>query len=146
MSDAGDALSVTWAAASKGLFRKDGTAQGVAKQRCIETEALPEKQVINDPYAALFVKGSSIIKCMGHNTNLWLSDKVVPGMHAHLIARTRAIDELVKEQAAGGATQCLILGAGYDMRAYRLELPSALKVYEVDQLEVQEIKKSKVRP
>jgi methyltransferase (TIGR00027 family) len=126
------------------LFRKDGTAQGVAKQRCIETEAPPDKQVVTDPYAALFVKGSSIIKCLGHNTNMWLCDKIVPGMHEHLIARTRAIDELVKDKAANGATQYLILGAGYDMRAYRLELPSSLKVFEVDQQEVQDIKKSKI--
>lgn len=40
----------------------------------------------------------------------------------------------------------MILGAGYDMRAYRLELPSSLKTYEVDQQEVQEIKKSKMPP
>ena len=42
-----------------------------------------------------------------------------------------------------GAVARLVLCAGYDMRAYRLDLPSTLKVFEVDQQEVQDIKKSK---
>ena len=40
--------------------------------------------------------------------------------------------------------QYVILGAGYDMRAYRLDLPASLKVFEVDQEEVQELKKSRM--
>jgi len=124
-----------------GLFRKDATAQGVAKQRLIETIAGEEKRVIHDPYADYFVKGASLVKCLGHSAQIWLLNKMLPGMHEHLIARTRAIDDLVTECAAAGAVQYVILGAGYDMRAYRLTLGS-LKVFEVDQLEVQELKKA----
>ena len=43
------------AAMSESIFRKDGTAQGVAKQRLIETIAKPDERVINDPYADRFV-------------------------------------------------------------------------------------------
>ena len=128
------------------LFRKDGTAQGVAKQRLIESIAEPEKRVINDPYADCFVRGANVIKCIGHSTNVWLAAKLVPGLHEHLIARTRAIDDLTKECAAAGATQLVILGAGYDMRAYRLDLPESLTIFEVDQIEVQELKKSRMPP
>jgi O-methyltransferase involved in polyketide biosynthesis len=39
------------AAMSESIFRKDGTAQGVAKQRLIESLAEPEERIINDPYA-----------------------------------------------------------------------------------------------
>lgn len=39
------------AAMSELIFRKDGTAQGVAKQRLIESLAEPEERIINDPYA-----------------------------------------------------------------------------------------------
>ena len=134
------------AASRNTLFRKDGTAQGVAKQRLIETIAEPSKRVINDPFAECFVKGASIVKCLGHGTNTWLTSKVLPGLHEHLIARTRAIDDLVKAQAAKGAEQYVILGAGYDARAYRLELPASLKIFEVDQQEVQELKKSRLPP
>ena len=36
------------------IFTKDGTAQGVAKQRLIESLAKPNKRIIYDPYAAFF--------------------------------------------------------------------------------------------
>ena len=54
---------------SESIFRKDGTAQGVAKQRLIETLAKPEERIINDPYADRFVLGASFIKFMGHSSN-----------------------------------------------------------------------------
>ncbi|NRB40674.1 MAG: class I SAM-dependent methyltransferase [Pseudomonadales bacterium] len=40
--------------------------------------------------------------------------------------------------------QYVILGAGYDTRAHRLTLPSSLTVWEVDQPEVQAIKRAKL--
>ena len=45
---------------SNSIFRKDGTAQGVAKQRLIETLAKPDKRIINDPYADRFVLGAGL--------------------------------------------------------------------------------------
>jgi len=129
---------------SHSIFRKDGTAQGVAKQRLIETLAKPDKRVINDPYADRFVMGAGIIKLMGHELSVWLTQKLAPGFHEHLISRTRFIDDLVKDSAASGSEQYVILGAGYDSRAHRLELPSSLKIFEVDQPEVQAKKRSKL--
>tara|TARA_B100000214_G_scaffold68573_1_gene45744 strand:+ start:8761 stop:9669 length:909 start_codon:yes stop_codon:yes gene_type:complete len=126
------------------IFVKDGTAQGVAKQRLIETIAGPEKRVINDPYADCFVIGSGIIKLMGHRFNAWLSEKLAPGFHEHLISRTKFIDELVEKSSVDGIEQYVILGAGYDSRAHRLELPSSLRIFEVDQPEVSDIKLSKL--
>ena len=55
------------------IFRKDGTAQGVAKQRLIESLAKPDKPIIYDPYADSFVLGSSIIKLMGHKISVWIT-------------------------------------------------------------------------
>ena len=132
------------AAMSESIFRKDGTAQGVAKQRLIETIAKPEERIINDPYADRFVLGASFIKLMGHKLNVWLAEKLVPGFHEHLISRTRFIDDLIKKSAASGVEQYVILGAGYDSRAHRLELPSSLRIFEVDQPEVQARKRSKL--
>ena len=132
------------AAMSESIFRKDGTAQGVAKQRLIESIAKPEERIINDPYADRFVLGASFIKLMGHKLNVWLAEKLVPGFHEHLISRTRFIDDLIKKSAASGVEQYVILGAGYDSRAHRLELPSSLRIFEVDQPEVQARKRSKL--
>ena len=132
------------AAMSESIFRKDATAQGVAKQRLIESIAKPEERIINDPYADRFVLGASFIKLMGHKLNVWLAEKLVPGFHEHLISRTRFIDDLIKKSAASGVEQYVILGAGYDSRAHRLELPSSLRIFEVDQPEVQARKRSKL--
>ena len=129
---------------SNSIFRKDGTAQGVAKQRYIETIADPDKRVIDDPYSSIFTLGAGLIKFMGHGLNLWLTNKLAPGFHEHLIARTRFIDDLVIENAKNGIEQYVILGAGYDMRAHRLDLPESLKIFEVDQPVVQSKKISKL--
>ena len=129
---------------SNSIFVKDGTAQGVAKQRLIETIAGADKRVINDPYADSFVIGSGFIKLMGHKLNAWLSKKLAPGFHEHLIARTKFIDELIQKSAVNGTEQYVILGAGYDSRAHRLELPSSLKIFDVDQPEVSDNKLAKL--
>jgi methyltransferase (TIGR00027 family) len=127
------------------FFRsKDGTAQGVAKQRLIETLATPSKRIINDPLACNFVFGAGLVSMMGHKFSFWLTHKFLPGWHEHLIARTRFIDELVQENAINGIEQYVILGAGYDTRAYRLDLPQSLRVFEVDQPEVQKRKRKKL--
>ena len=122
---------------SNSIFAKDGTAQGVAKQRLIETIAGPDKCVINDPYAENFIMGASVMKLMGHKLNVWLAKKLAPGFHEHIISRTRFIDDLIEKSAKEGVEQYVILGAGYDSRAHRLDLPPALKIFEVDQPEVQ---------
>ncbi|MGA0844768.1 MAG: class I SAM-dependent methyltransferase [Pseudomonadales bacterium] len=126
------------------IFAKDGTAQGVAKQRLIETLAAADKRVINDPYAAKFVLGAGLIKLMGHRFCVWLGQRLAPGFHEHLIARTRFIDDLIEKTAGDGVEQYVILGAGYDMRGHRLQLPPSLKIFEVDQLEVQTRKRAKL--
>ena len=110
------------------IFEKDGTAQGVAKQRLIETIANPDERIINDPYADRFVLGASLIKFLGHKLNVWLAQKLAPGFHEHVISRTRFIDDLIEKNAASEVEQYVILGAGYDCRAHRLELPSSLRI------------------
>ena len=129
---------------SNSIFGKDGTAQGVAKQRLIETLAKSDKRIINDPYADRFVIGAGLIKLMGHKFSVWLGEKLAPGFHEHLIARTRFIDDLIEKAASTGAQQYVIPGAGYDLRAHRLDLPSSLRIFEVDQSEVQSRKLSKL--
>ena len=116
---------------SNSIFTKDGTAQGVAKQRLIETIAGPDKRVINDPYADKFIWGAGLMKLMGHQLNVWLAKKLAPGFHEHIISRTRFIDDLIEKSATEGVDQYVILGAGYDSRAHRLELPSSLRILPI---------------
>jgi len=129
---------------SDSIFRKDGTAQGVAKQRLIESLAKPDKRIVYDPYAYKFVFGASIIKLMGYKLSHWITKKFAPGFHEHLISRTRFIDDLVKNGVTQGMEQYVILGAGYDLRAHSLNLPNTLSIFEVDQKEVQKRKRAKL--
>jgi methyltransferase (TIGR00027 family) len=46
--------------------------------------------------------------------------------------RTTAIDSAVRDAIAAGATQLVVLGAGYDGRAWRMPEMAGVKVFEVD--------------
>jgi methyltransferase (TIGR00027 family) len=62
------------------------------------------------------------------------------------IVRTRFIDERLRNAVTEGATQVVILGAGFDSRAYRMrELLKSTKIFEVDYGPTQEYKKIRVR-
>jgi len=64
---------------------------------------------------------------------------------ADLIAlRTTAIDTAVRNAIAAGATQLVILGAGYDGRAWRLNELAGVKVFEVDHPATQGEKRARV--
>ena len=64
---------------------------------------------------------------------------------ADMIAlRTSAIDAAVRDAIAAGATQLVILGAGYDGRAWRLPELTGVKVFEVDHPATQGDKRTRV--
>jgi methyltransferase (TIGR00027 family) len=59
--------------------------------------------------------------------------------------RTRFIDEALERAIAGGSTQVIILGAGFDSHAYRCqELLAPVKVFEVDRPPTQALKQQRV--
>ena len=59
-------------------------------------------------------------------------DRRYPGPRPSLVARTRAIDDVTTAALEDGAEQLVILGAGYDTRAYRLPAAARVKTFEVD--------------
>jgi methyltransferase (TIGR00027 family) len=66
-------------------------------------------------------------------------------MMADMMAlRTEAIDMAVRDAIAAGATQLVILGAGYDGRAWRLPELTGVKVFEVDHPATQSDKRAHV--
>jgi methyltransferase (TIGR00027 family) len=70
-------------------------------------------------------------------------DDPITGMN---LIRTRFADERLQHAVIGGAAQVVILGAGYDSRAYRMkELLRDVKVFEVDYGPTQEYKKRRVQ-
>jgi methyltransferase (TIGR00027 family) len=59
--------------------------------------------------------------------------------------RTRFIDEALERAILDGATQVVILGAGFDSHAYRCqELLGSVRVFEVDRPATQAVKKQRV--
>ena len=62
-----------------------------------------------------------------------LYDRKLPGAYLYTIARTKHIDTVLRRELVGGAREVVILGAGYDSRAYRFhdEFPAA-RFIEVD--------------
>jgi len=68
------------------------------------------------------------------------------GMGGFTVARTRYIDEFLQAKIGEGIKQLVILGAGYDSRAYRFSLlEQGVKVFEVDHPNTQLLKMLKVK-
>lgn len=132
------------------LASKDGTAQGLAKYRFMELiQPDKDKRLFEDPYAFGFVIGSSLINWIGYEYCHRKSDKMASGMWESLICRQLFIDrQITKAIEEESVTQIVILGAGYDNRFYRLSCirdkksDSNLTLIEVDQPEVQKLKKN----
>jgi methyltransferase (TIGR00027 family) len=61
-----------------------------------------------------------------------------------VVVRTRYYDELVRDATAAGCRQVVLLAAGYDARAFRLDLPEHVTVFELDQASVLEQKRALV--
>jgi methyltransferase (TIGR00027 family) len=61
-----------------------------------------------------------------------IADRRIPGARTSAIARTRLIDDLLTEAIGDEIGQIVILGAGFDCRAYRLPILNSRDVYEVD--------------
>src|SRR5947209_9076045 len=74
-----------------------------------------------------------------------MTDIEVVNIVRALIVRTSFIDEALGRAIAGGATQVVILGAGFDSHAYRCEeLLAHVRVFEVDRPATQALKRQRV--
>ncbi|MDA8018861.1 MAG: SAM-dependent methyltransferase [Thermoanaerobaculia bacterium] len=76
----------------------------------------------------------------------WLTEKKAPGLYHLHFGRTLYIDDALRDGVANGASQLVLLGAGYDSRPYRMHdgLRGA-RVFEVDFPGTQERKKRCLR-
>ncbi|HEX2214476.1 MAG TPA: SAM-dependent methyltransferase [Mycobacterium sp.] len=59
-------------------------------------------------------------------------DKQTPGLWGGMVARKRYTDDEVADALAAGIGQFVILGAGFDTRAFRLIAPAGATAFEVD--------------
>ena len=117
--------------------RPSRTAHFVALGRALADAGLSHVPDFHDPTARVFLteKGA---RSLAKTTQAARDGKRGIGLEmaramADMIAlRTVAIDAAVRDAVAGGATQLVILGAGYDGRAWRMPELAGVRVFEVD--------------
>src|SRR5262249_40206956 len=114
------------------------TAEYMALFRALETVQPEKKALFADPYAELFLSRNLLlaaqvarIQPVGNLIRFYI-DKRWPGARTAAVGRTRFIDEVTKDAVRQGITQVVILGAGFDTRAWRTIDLAAVKVFEVD--------------
>lgn len=124
-------------------------AELIALHRVAES-MLPEGvRICYDPYAVHFVdpetlefarKNPEKTKSMREHL-----ERLFPGLASSIRARVRYFDDFVKASVDEGLEQLVVLGAGYDTRAYRIEGLNRIKVFEVDHPGTQGVKIEKVK-
>jgi len=113
------------------------TALAIAVARAVETER--DHPLIIDPYAKLFLEAAG--------EGSW---PVYYSAHAstpvdYVASRTAFFDEFFVDAADAGIRQAVILAAGLDTRAWRLQWPAVTTVFEVDRPEVLGFKHATLR-
>jgi len=124
------------------------TAEHMALFRALES-SLPEgRRLFEDPLARAFLSQPlALVARLGAVPGLrgllaWLIDSLVPGARTSAIARTRFIDDTIAACLPGQAEQLVILGSGFDSRAYRLPALRQFDVFEVDHPDTLRVKRS----
>ena len=114
------------------------TAEFMALFRALETARPAMDRLFEDPHAIAFLPGAlwltaQLARIPGLGSALCESiDLFWPGARLAGVARTRLIDDVVRECLELGFDQIVILGVGFDSRAYRLPGLEKVRVFEVD--------------
>ena len=117
--------------------RPSRTAHLVAFGRAVADVGLSHIPEFHDPTARVFLnaKGKRRLAKVEHAAREGKGGvrfEMARGMADLIGLRTTAIDNAVRDAIAAGATQLVILGAGYDGRAWRLPELEGVRVFEVD--------------
>src|SRR5579864_8792500 len=112
------------------------TAEGAALLRALEQVRPVGRRILNDPYAAAFLRQRSLNLI----ARSWLLSRFMvgflnrwsPGAQEMLALRARLVDDLTVEMTAE-LEQIVILGAGFDTMALRIkDALQTVTVFEVD--------------
>ena len=115
------------------------SAERVAAFRAAESMLPEDQRVCYDPYAIRFTDPDRLDKLTEY------VDLHFPGLRNYIAARARHFDDVITLAAKTGLQQLVILGAGYDTRAYRIdEIRGRVQVFELDHPDTQQVKKEKI--
>jgi methyltransferase (TIGR00027 family) len=121
----------------------------IAGVRASETHLPEDERVFHDPYAEFFLDDNAredLHDLDKIRNAISQYEQIMPGVNGAIVARIRFIDEYLLECTAGGFEQLVILGAGFDTRAYRFEdVKNNLRVFEVDHPATQQVKVEKIK-
>lgn len=125
------------------------TAENNALLRAHESMRPERERICYDPYAFYFMPDhiySSADRIDQINTAVSDWETHFPGVCNSILARTRFIDDRLEAAIAGGIQQLVILGAGYDTRAFRFSaLNKSVAVFELDHPTTQKRKLEKIQ-
>ncbi|MCO5382570.1 MAG: class I SAM-dependent methyltransferase [Methanosarcina barkeri] len=125
-------------------------AEMIALHRVAESRKPEGERICYDPYAVHFVD-PEVLAFAASNPDKTKEmseyyERLFPGLANSIRARVRYFDDFVRTSIDEGLRQLVILGAGYDTRAYRIEgLKGKVKVFEVDHPNTQSVKIEKVK-
>jgi methyltransferase (TIGR00027 family) len=106
--------------------------------RALEDARPREHRLFADPFARSFLDGSLAAVARAARFPFVAAavtafvDRRWPGARTSAVARTRFIDEALRSALRDGTEQVVLLGAGFDARAYRLDGIERCRVFEVD--------------
>jgi len=112
-------------------------AEVIALQRYAESNLPEDTRIFFDPLAIHFIDPRKLQWARDHpaETRAMVEEleRTTPGWSNSIRARVRYFDDLTEQAALDGVRQMVVLGAGYDTRAYRIDaVKDAVRVFEVD--------------
>lgn len=115
--------------------------------RALEHLKPPRERVVDDPWAHLFLSSGSkrALAAWSNSVTGRVVRRLGPTGTTYVPLRHRFIDEHLSAALDAGAVQVVLLGAGYDTRAYRFVRELAGRpVYEVDLPPISQAKAAKI--
>jgi methyltransferase (TIGR00027 family) len=100
-------------------------------------ESLRSDRLFDDPYAAAFVAAAPPLfpdmPSISDNPEI---AALKDAFSADIVVRTRFYDEYLAAACAQGCRQVVLLAAGLDTRAFRMDWPTGVRIFELDLPEV----------
>lgn len=123
-------------------------AEVIASHRADESSKPTDERICYDQYAVHFLSPETLEVIKDPIKLKAFTEQVGPlaqGVGNSMRARTRYFDDFVKKFTGEGLEQLVILGAGYDTRAYRIDELKNVKVFELDHTNTQNFKIQKIK-
>ena len=123
------------------------TAEHNALFRALESDLPESRRLFEDPLARTFLTWPfaaatwlAVVPGLQKLVPRFIDNRW-PGVRSSVVARTRLIDEAIIASLGERTEQLVILGAGFDSRAYRLPGLRDITVFEVDHPDTQAAKR-----